>query len=355
MGMGTAERQVQTIVGLCRSGLGPAELCEQVLRRLGAVMPIDAAFFATVDPATLLFTSAIADEPLRSATALFMDNEFGQPDVNKFSSLAASQQPVSSLDRATSGRRQASPRYREIMAPLSLGDELRAALVIAGRCWGVMCLHREDSPAGFAGSELRLVARLVPHLAEGLRRTVLFEEATAGPSTGGPGIVVVDDDLRVISCNREGENWLDQLTPDGKRSSGRLPVVVHAVAAQATFGSPDHVPSVAARVRLRTATGQWLVVHASRLQGAAGPQTAIIIEPPLPGELTSLILDAHGLTPAQSRVAALVLQGRSTRQIVNELSISAYTVQEHLGVVFDKFGVRSRRELVAALLARAHG
>jgi DNA-binding CsgD family transcriptional regulator len=40
----------------------------------------------------------------------------------------------------------------------------------------------------------------------------------------------------------------------------------------------------------------------------------------------------------------------STQQIVNELSISAYTVQEHLHAVFDKFGIGSRRELVAAVL-----
>ena len=70
-----------------------------------------------------------------------------------------------------------------------------------------------------------------------------------------------------------------------------------------------------------------------------------------PDELTSLVLAAHGVTLAQSRVAALVLRGRSTQQIVNELGISAHTVQEHLGAVFGKFGIGSRRELVAALSA----
>jgi DNA-binding CsgD family transcriptional regulator len=68
--------------------------------------------------------------------------------------------------------------------------------------------------------------------------------------------------------------------------------------------------------------------------------------------MSSMILDAHGVTPAQSRVAALVLQGRSTQQIVNDLAISSNTVQEHLRAVFDKFGVGSRRELVALLLSR---
>jgi DNA-binding CsgD family transcriptional regulator len=65
-----------------------------------------------------------------------------------------------------------------------------------------------------------------------------------------------------------------------------------------------------------------------------------------------LVLGAHALTPSQGRVAALVLRGRSTQQIVNELGVSAHTVQDHLRAVFDKFGIGSRRELVAALTAR---
>jgi DNA-binding CsgD family transcriptional regulator len=70
--------------------------------------------------------------------------------------------------------------------------------------------------------------------------------------------------------------------------------------------------------------------------------------------VASIHLAALGLTPAQARVAALVLQGRSTRQIVTELHISAHTVQEHLRAAFDKAGVASRRELVSTLLGTIH-
>jgi hypothetical protein len=51
-------------------------------------MSIDAAFFATVDPATIPFTSVIAEAPLGAATPLFLENEFGHDDVNKFTALA---------------------------------------------------------------------------------------------------------------------------------------------------------------------------------------------------------------------------------------------------------------------------
>jgi DNA-binding CsgD family transcriptional regulator len=51
-------------------------------------------------------------------------------------------------------------------------------------------------------------------------------------------------------------------------------------------------------------------------------------------------------------VTALVFQGRSTRQIARALSISPYTVQEHLTSIFDKVGCPQPRELVGQVFFR---
>jgi hypothetical protein len=85
----------------------------------------------------------VADDILLRATPQFLVNEFLQDDVNSFRSLAREQYPVGYLDAATQHQMDRSPRYRDILAPLALSDELRAELQVDGICWGVLCLHRE--------------------------------------------------------------------------------------------------------------------------------------------------------------------------------------------------------------------
>ncbi|HEY2332186.1 MAG TPA: GAF domain-containing protein [Acidimicrobiales bacterium] len=339
-------RQVAGVVA-STSGLDAAEFRAETLRRLRQLVPIDAAFYATVDPVTLLFTSAMADDPLGAATPRFLDNEFGQPDVNKFADLADATDKLGTLDRATRGDRITSPRYRDVLRPLGLGDELRVALVAGGQCWGVLCLHREDGPTGFGDDEIDLVRQLGPSLGEGLRRSLTVGPPSQALEPGGPGVVVLDTDLTVLSINEQADVWLHDLRPEGSSRHPVLPVSILAAAARLAI---DAQPSAApAATRLQTTKGAWLTVRTSILQGSSGPQIAVIIEPANQIELSSLLLAAHGLTPAQQRVAALVLQGWSTHRIVHELHISTHTLQEHLGAVFERFGIGSRRELVAAL------
>ncbi len=53
----------------------------------------------------------------------------------------------------------------------------------------------------------------------------------------------------------------------------------------------------------------------------------------------------EGLTPAEQRVAALVVQGRTNREVAAALFLGERTVETHLSHIYAKLGVRSRTEL----------
>jgi DNA-binding CsgD family transcriptional regulator len=57
----------------------------------------------------------------------------------------------------------------------------------------------------------------------------------------------------------------------------------------------------------------------------------------------------EGLTPAERRVAALVAEGRTNREVAAALFVTERTVASHLSHVYAKLGVRSRTELARQL------
>lgn len=346
------DRAVGELVARCHVGLDARALQSEFVERLGRILPLDAVFCASADPATLLPTGAFLQEIPSESALRFLTNEFLEDDVNKFRTLASRQFPVDWLDRATGNHRPASARYREIMAPLGLGDELRAAFRSGGQCWGFLCLHREDTTLGFTAAEARIIARLAPHVGEGLRRALLVDEAHELSEADGPGVLVLGTDRSLVATTAPGERWLWELSDPNQRL-GPLPLAVEVVLARLeAIHSAGGPLDVQPRVRVRSRSGRWVVLHASEMAGLGeGRHVAVVVEPAKPAELAPLILLAHGLTRREAEVAQLVLQGKPTKAIARDLRISQNTVEDHLKAIFGKVGVGSRGELTARVFA----
>jgi DNA-binding CsgD family transcriptional regulator len=60
----------------------------------------------------------------------------------------------------------------------------------------------------------------------------------------------------------------------------------------------------------------------------------------------------HELTGAEERVARLVAEGKTNREVAAALFVSERTVETHLSSIYRKLDLRSRTELAARLAAR---
>jgi DNA-binding CsgD family transcriptional regulator len=343
-GASTLHDAVAVVAETCRAGLELDELRRRVLPSIRRGVPVDALWWAAADPTTLLFTRPDWEEIPAETGPYFVANEFLADDVNKWTELARDQRGVRTLMEATGGRMEQSPRYRDIFRPLRLGDELRAVLRADGECWGYLCMHREG-PNGFSEQEARFVERIAPHLAVGFRLATLIGTVRVGGFTS-PGLVLVAGDGSLSLTNAAGEQWLEELGAPSAR--GDVPLEVLAVAARLrdTDGPTEQPP----RLRVRTRAGRWAVLHASWLGDPAKRSIAVIIEPAEPTEVLPLLVAAYGLTRQERRVTERVCQGLSTVEIAARLHVTTNTVQDHLKSIFTKTGIRSRRELVVALL-----
>jgi DNA-binding CsgD family transcriptional regulator len=97
--------------------------------------------------------------------------------------------------------------------------------------------------------------------------------------------------------------------------------------------------------RVLSRGGTWVVLHGAPLTSTPR-RVAVIVEPAQPARIAPLLMSAYGLTERERDVTSLVLQGASTAEVAGALVVSTHTVQQHLKSIFDKTGVRSRRDLV---------
>jgi DNA-binding CsgD family transcriptional regulator/GAF domain-containing protein len=346
------ERTRDEIVRLSARGLDVTGFFDEAGAILRKAVPFDGFCSMTVDPATMLLTSHIAHDSVRPEDVPRLGrNEFLEEDVNKFGVLARAPRPAGVLTDATGNDLEVSPRYRDILQPNGFRDELRFTLLDDGACWGWVALYRREQSVDFEVADAEFVASLSQLLAQGLRRAILLAAIPTADEPDAPGLILLAPGGKVEAITPAAERWLSLLIAAAP-AEGDLPAVVNGVAYRALLTARGGSPGVGARARVPTSWGTWLVVHGSVVGDPADGRTAVILEAARSPEMAPLIVAAHGLTTREREVTQLVLHGLSTAEIAERLHLSEYTVQDHLKAIFEKVGVRSRRELVAQIFFR---
>lgn len=349
----TPEQLERDLAAVADRGLTHADYRRAVLERVTAAVPATASCFAAADPATLALIGHTSQGVERRGADRLYEAEYGVPDVASHRSLAAGA-PVRVLSHAARGDVARSHRYRSLLEPMGWKHELRAATTDRGGTWGFLHLYRDAGSPDFSADEAALIERIGPRVASGLRAAMLNGVPSLVPGQRAPAVWVLDDTCRVQSATPSSDVLLaalrDDETPDDETPEVLvgLAVMARAAAAAAPAGDLPPVP----RLQVPTSEGTWLSLHASVLEGGddgSGGQVVITSTQSGAADLLDLALLAHRLTPAECTAVRLVLAGRSTKQIAEELVLSPHTVQDRMQDVFEKVGVRSRRELVAKL------
>ena len=349
---GTLVPRIRTdIERLGSGGLTWVDFAAGVAEALSSAIPFDGYCLHTVDPGTIMFTGSV-NRDVGCSGSWLAHHEYVVEDVNKWSFLAHSGRIAGATSIDTHGQLSRSTRFRS-QAAYGFGDELRVSLVVDGIYWGAAAFLRHTGRPWFTEADVKALIALAPVIAAGLRRSMLGPVVSARPVSPvdyGPGVVVFDDNGKLDSISDAAARWIGVMIEDPPPDHPSESRMVQAIAARARSIPPGTDPlELAARARVRTRNGIWLLMYGTRLSGEESGRTAVIIHPAAPQDVAPVIALSYGLTARECQVAMHCIQGHATRGIARALAMSPHTVQDHFKSIFDKTGVRSRGELVGQI------
>ncbi|MDL9978818.1 helix-turn-helix transcriptional regulator [Microbacterium sp. ASV49] len=354
MGNGlTAERVRGDVDVLSRAGLDLDEFLGEMTETMHRAVPWEGICIGTLDPASLLLTSGRkygALARMDTEDALFAVLEYTMQEPSSFRALAQTELTAIGMHETMPAQVDRSERMNTLIRPIfGFGDEARVLFRDDVGTWGAMAIMRDEDAPKFSAEDVEFLASLSDSLARGVRGGILArlsESDGADAGTRGPAVIIVDREGEVTQISVGAEERLAQFHSSPNVIDPMGVVFALVAAARRHASAPG---TMMPRTRVRTASGQWLVIHAAPLasRGGVTGDVVVTIEEARPPEIVELVVAAFRLTARERDVTRLVLQGFETKEIAASLFVSAYTVQDHLKSIFDKAGVRSRRELVA--------
>ncbi len=353
-----SERALAEIKRLCYAGLDAATLRQRVTERMRKAVPFEGYVAFTMDPSSGLITDMLADEMGGAQEGrLFLEHVCFEDDILEFNWMVRNRLPVGLLSEATGGQLERALRYRALIGPAGFGYELRGALSTGSELWGGLCLAREKGRPDFDAREVAFIRRVAPHFGAGLRAATFQQELQElHDSDDAAGVLVLDPWGTVVQHNAAAERRLQELGDLGARwrEGEGLPVPIWTVMGalnRALKPDTDRDVNRGPHLRVRARSGRWLTLQASRTEATLmrPSEAVVIIAPTGPKEVLRLTATGYGLSPREQDVVHWAVRGASTKQIAHALYISEYTVKDHLANIFEKVGVRGRRELVKRL------
>lgn len=259
--------------------------------------------------------------------------------------------------------------YRELLHRAGVEHSIMVQWTKGGGPFGGLTIHRGPDQSPYTETDSTLFGSLVPHLrrAFAIQEKLLVlsaqvDELQSALDALPLGIILVDDEAKVGCINDAARQMLPPGGPvsiDGgliQASTGVWEELVSAIRNVTLNGGhrlvtlPRSGPRPALQCLITRKSS--LFPQLQTLNMLTRPQAILYLSDPEQALETreDLLQRMYGLTPAESAVAARVVQGLGPEEIAAEHGVGITTVRTQLRAAFAKTNTTRQSELVQAIL-----
>jgi DNA-binding CsgD family transcriptional regulator len=263
--------------------------------------------------------------------------------------------------------------YQEYFRQLNLFHIVNVAVLQEGDISGHLSLARAKDVGMYTDEDAYLLSVLLPHLQRAFRIGQLLDGLRTERAMMSSmldklpqGAVIVNREARLIFANHSAEQMLTQKdglmrTPQGRLEASSAHEQQQLQQLIANAGQPESLlPAQSGGVfQLSRAAGlrplSLLIAplkHDISHNNFHQPAVLIFITDPEQRmeSMEAVLQRLYVLTPAEARLAAIIVQGKNIATAAAKLQVTQNTARTHLKHIFEKTGVRRQSELVQLLL-----
>lgn len=259
--------------------------------------------------------------------------------------------------------------YNDLLRKAEVHHLVGATFSVDQTSQGCIGIHRAPGAREFDAGDRSLMNLLLPHLGQALRLMRLLENQERERLLGfdalaalSVGVFVVGADCRLRQHNASAERLLQagMFRLDHGRLAlcdSRLDTRLWASVRAAVLAASGRSLSAGDTIVLTTSSYEKVPLMVTPVPARAlgsdplEPLVAIFVGEPgrVPAPLPELIRMIFGLTPAEARLAAALLNGCSLSEYADEAGLSIHTVRSQVKSIFEKSHCRGQSDFVRVL------
>ena len=257
--------------------------------------------------------------------------------------------------------------FHEWVRPQGFIDAVQLVVMRRPHRIGALGMSRHESVGNVTERDLAVVRELAPHIRRAVaisdildERTITIETFEASLNAIQIGIVLVDRDALIVHANRTAEGMLKARTPIRSEQGeirANLPEVSAALRSAITAAAGDETAMgrLGVGIPASSTDGDPALIHVLPLTGgevrarmARRAAAALFITTRIDdlGTPPEALANLFGLTAAESRLLAGLLDGDSLADAARKLEIAITTARTHLAHIFDKTGTSRQTDLI---------